>query len=789
MSVTCAACSHSYADEALYCPNCGRPKARTAPTDALVGTVLGERFEVQALLGQGASGTIYRAEHVTLKRRVAIKVLHAELSRDDLAVERFRREATTVADIDNEHIVEIHDFGRTPDGRLYLAMELLEGDPLDTVLAREPQLSVERTADILIQVGEALMEAHAIGYVHRDLRPHNVFLAVRRGKPNFVKLLDFGLAKLVDPDEAAASTSLGMTFGDPRYMSPEQAKGERIDRRSDIYQLGCVAYEMLTGAPPFAGARVFDILTKQVTDAPVPLPVKRPGVPLWMESAVAKMLAKDPANRFATTTRMVAALRRGLETGEIMSDEIARRKESVPPPSVSRVMEKFGVTEDGQSPNIGQPVGVVPVPTAAVLAPVVAAPVVAVAPPMSESTKRPVQDSVDLLRKRTGTPKVGVPVLGPESSQSWYDDGDGSKVSALASAQDDHDEYGDRAVSRRNRRFAPSSSSSSSSSSSTSDMLDELPRSRRWGLYAVVAGAVLLLGGAAFALSRSGTKHVEPPVAPVATTMVLDAAPSAIIEDASVPDAAMVTAVGRPSGGRTNGSGGRTTGGGGGGGGGTANTGGGRPASPNFGGDFPVLGSDPTPTVVTQPGPPGPSTAPITHVEPLPTPATPPTTGSDEPSGVNGEGPEDPYGTGGGGASPSSPSSSLGPAGGQAEARAEELAGTGSQQLAGGDTSGAAASFQAALQLDARNASATMGLGEIALRQGLFGDAIAHLKKAVKLAPRSSRAHSLLGEAYADSGNNDAALASFEKALALDPNNARAKGGYAEASARAAGFK
>ena len=117
-SIPCAGCQHSYDETALFCPNCGRPKARGADTDPLVGKVLGERFQILELIGQGGSGTIYRAEHVTLRRKVAIKVLHTELSRDDLAVERFRREATTVAEIDNEHIVEIHDFGRTPDGRL-----------------------------------------------------------------------------------------------------------------------------------------------------------------------------------------------------------------------------------------------------------------------------------------------------------------------------------------------------------------------------------------------------------------------------------------------------------------------------------------------------------------------------------------------------------------------------------------------------------------------------------------------------------------------------------------------
>ena len=447
-TIHCAGCQHAYAQAALFCPNCGRPRVREPAADPLLGKLLGERFLVQELLGQGGSGTIYRAEHVTLRRRVAIKVLHAELSRDDLAVERFRREATTVAEIDNEHIVEIHDFGRTPDSRLYLAMELLEGETLDAVLARDKQLSVERAADVLIQVGEALMEAHAIGYVHRDLRPRNIYLAVRRGKANFIKLLDFGLAKLVETEGQAASTSLGMTFGDPRYMSPEQARGDRIDRRADIYQLGCVAYEMLTGAPPFGGNRVFDILTKQVTEAPQPLPTRRPGVPLWMEAAVTKMLAKDPENRFATTTRMVEALRRGLETGEVMEDDVARRRESIPPPSVSRVMQRMGipasadparepapaVPEPAAAPASSAPMPSAPVPPVAAAAP--SAPVRTAVPPVepgvtmrapiapppskperSERPERPEAkpdaqpDSVELLRKRTGTPRIGVPIM------------------------------------------------------------------------------------------------------------------------------------------------------------------------------------------------------------------------------------------------------------------------------------------------------------------------------------------------------------------------------------------
>ncbi len=763
--IVCSGCNHGYAETALFCPNCGRPKVRQASGDALVGKLLGDRFQVQALLGQGASGTIYRAEHVTLRRRVAIKVLHAELSRDDLAVERFRREATTVADIDNEHIVEIHDFGRTPDGRLYLAMELLEGEALDTVLAREKQLSVERAADVLIQVGEALMEAHAIGYVHRDLRPRNIYLTTRRAKANFIKLLDFGLAKLVETDTpatpAADATNLGMTFGDPRYMSPEQARGDRIDRRADIYQLGCVAYEMLTGAPPFSGTRVFDILTKQVTEIPQPLPTRRPGVPLWMEAAVAKMLAKDPENRFATASRMVEALRRGLDTGEVMEDSIARRRESVPPASVSRVMARMGITADG-----------LPAMPAPVAAPEPAAAAAVVAP----------------TRRSTGTPKVGVPIVAgqvpapvvqppvvgtieapprakrpsvnPDEnnvSQVWYDEGD-----ELAASR------GGAAGSR---------------SSSVGDSLyddDALPQGRRWGLIIGILAVLLVGGTVAFALSRGGSKSTAAEGSGSSDVAMggapADAAPSTILgDDAGAPDAAVTASV-KPGTRTTPSSGGprtpavRDTG--------VRETGGPRrPGGPDLGGFAPpgtahdngFMPPGTTPGTTSTPSPP-----PVTRVNITPPPPT-------KPPGVSGtDTPEDPYGT----VTPTPPIETPPPDSASGDSKAVFFANLGSSQLVNGDTAGAASNFKKALELDAKNVAAMLGMGEIALRQGLFGDAIAHLKKASKLAPRNAKVFVLLGEAYLNSGNNAEAANNFKKALQLDPDNSRARDGYNEASSR-----
>jgi serine/threonine-protein kinase len=810
-TIHCAGCTHAYIETALFCPNCGRPKVREAAADPLLGKLLGERFLVQEQLGHGSSGTIYRAEHVTLRRKVAIKVLHTELARDDLAVERFRREATTVAELDNEHIVEIHDFGHTPDGRLYLAMELLEGGTLDAVLAREHQLSIERAADILIQVGEALMEAHAIGYVHRDLRPRNIYLSVRRGKANFVKLLDFGLAKLVETEGQAASTSLGMTFGDPRYMSPEQARGDRIDRRADIYQLGCVAYEMLTGAPPFAGNRVFDLLTKQVTEAPEPLPTRRPGVPLWMEAAVTKMLAKDPDNRFATTTRMVEALRRGLDTGEVMEDDVARRRESTPPPSVSRVMQRMGLAPSGE-PLRPAPVPQVPPIAAPALAAAPPTPAAALAPAGSARAARPPldpgvapgvtmkapiapppppPDSVELLRKRTGTPRLGVPVYAPVQapvqapvrapvpaadeqmpvagviersvppaqpdddhargqrrsgaaadpniSQVWYDEGD-----QLSGDDDPRRE-------RARKTISPS----------VTDLAfygdDERPR-RRWGLFAAIGVFVVIGGTVAFALTRGGSSSNPPSPPhdqPIATALV-DAAPSVIIptdppagDVAAAPldagPAAKPPAVTHhrvenhaPAGTR-------------------APAVGRRPSELGF----PVLGSEPTRR------PPGSGSAVATPAVTPPAPKK----GSGAPSLT--DSPKDPYGN------DDAPSDGVAP-----EKTAEFFANLGAQQLIGGDTAGAAANFKKALELDGRNAAATLGMGEIALRQGLFGDAIAHLSKAAKRAPRSAKVLTLLGEAYLNSGNNAQAAAQFKKALQLDPDNARARDGYNEASSR-----
>lgn len=305
----CRDCGHPNPMMADSCERCGKAR-HTAASDPLVGQTIAGRFYIVERLGQGQAGTLYRAEHVTLRRRMAVKLLHKHLAQSEDAVERFRREAITVCEIDNEHIPQVYDFGRTEDGRLFFAVEFFEGEPLSQLIGREGRLAVERTVDILAQIADGLVPAHTLGYVHRDLRPRNIFLSRRRGRQDFIKLLDFGLAKLVQPEADVRRTAVGTAYGDPRYMAPEQARGDTVDRRADIYALGVLGFEMLTGEPPFVGDGTFTILGK-VLDAPVPrVRDRRPDCPAWLESVVRMALAKLPGERFQTVTQFLDALER-----------------------------------------------------------------------------------------------------------------------------------------------------------------------------------------------------------------------------------------------------------------------------------------------------------------------------------------------------------------------------------------------------------------------------------------------------------------------------------------------
>lgn len=295
----CTHCGIELSGDALFCLKCGQSQV-AAGEDTVLGTVVAERYLVKARVGSGSSGTVYDVRHVTLQQRMALKLLHHHLCQDPVAVERFRREATTVTHLDHPHIIGVRDFGTAEDGRLFLAMEFLEGRTLAEVLKEDAPLTVPRTLDIVAQVVDALGEAHQSGYVHRDLRPRNLFLTTRRGRSDFVKVMDFGLAKLMLHELEPGQATVGISFGDPAYLSPEQASGETADRRTDVYALGVIVYEMLTGVPPLVGDDVFATINMHLRVRPEPPSQKRRSLPKAFDAPILKALAKKAAERFET---------------------------------------------------------------------------------------------------------------------------------------------------------------------------------------------------------------------------------------------------------------------------------------------------------------------------------------------------------------------------------------------------------------------------------------------------------------------------------------------------------
>ncbi|MEO6772005.1 MAG: serine/threonine-protein kinase [Kofleriaceae bacterium] len=261
-------------------------------------------------IGTGGMGAVYLAEHPQIGKKVALKVIHRELASNREVVQRFFQEAKAVNRIGNEHIVEIHDFGVSPEGDHYYIMEYLEGSNLASTLGHESVLDVRRALHIGAQIASALAAAHAAGVIHRDLKPDNVMLTSRLGDPDFVKLLDFGLAKMFAADHASAvKTAAGVLLGTPQYMSPEACESRQtLDHRTDIYALGVLLFQMVTGVLPFDGESMGEILVKQVTQLPPPPRQYNPNIPPSVEQILLRCLMKQPDARFPTMTALREAL-------------------------------------------------------------------------------------------------------------------------------------------------------------------------------------------------------------------------------------------------------------------------------------------------------------------------------------------------------------------------------------------------------------------------------------------------------------------------------------------------
>jgi tRNA A-37 threonylcarbamoyl transferase component Bud32 len=276
--------------------------------DPNIGLVLQERYRIVRKLGEGGMGRVYEAEHILIKKRVAIKCLHSQFANNGEVIARFQREAQAASAIGNEHIVEVNDLGRFPDGSVFMALEFLDGRDLATDLEQSGALTVGRAMRIMAQVCEALAAAHEKGIVHRDLKPENIFLVRRKGNPDFVKIVDFGISKFKDSD-ARGMTATGAMIGTPHYMAPEQIEGRKdVDHRVDLYAMGVIMFEMLTGRMPFEASTLPKLVYEVCSVRPPSVGDFREDIPPELQAIVARLLEKEPALRFAQCEALGEAL-------------------------------------------------------------------------------------------------------------------------------------------------------------------------------------------------------------------------------------------------------------------------------------------------------------------------------------------------------------------------------------------------------------------------------------------------------------------------------------------------
>jgi serine/threonine-protein kinase len=324
---TCRACGRTYTGGEVFCPDDGsrllaHSRSGDGMLDPLIGTVLDGRYRIRRVIGEGGMGIVYEGWHTLIERPVAVKVLREDFCKRADAVERFRREAKSASRIGHPNIVDVLDFGETPSGASYFVMEMLQGEDLADVLARGGALPPERAVPIVYQSCLALAAAHEKGIVHRDLKPENIFLIERDGYRDFVKIVDFGVAKMTDLEfdlentgtggaaPRAKLTRTGMIFGTPEYMSPEQAGGLPPDHRVDIYALGVTLYELLTGRVPFEGESFMSVLSKHASKTVPALRDVNPRVKVSteLENVVFHTLRKERKERFQSMRDMAAAL-------------------------------------------------------------------------------------------------------------------------------------------------------------------------------------------------------------------------------------------------------------------------------------------------------------------------------------------------------------------------------------------------------------------------------------------------------------------------------------------------
>lgn len=322
-------------------------------TDAdasLIGTQVGE-YLIERRLGEGGMGVVFAGVHPVIKKPVAIKVLQWEIARDPLEVQRLLSEAQVVNAIRHRGIVDVIGFGKLPDDRPYLVMELLDGEPMDALLARLAPLDPVLAVTLLCEMLEALGAAHGVGVVHRDLKPSNVFVVRQAHGDPYVKLLDFGLAKRApEGTRVTPQTRASVVIGTPDYMAPEQARGRPVSPETDLYAVGCIAFEMLTGRPPFSASTIYEILAMHLTEPAPRVSSLRPDVPPELDELVDRLLRKEPDARPSSASALrqqLVDMRDGWKAAVGSSAALSQPTptlrsllESLPPPPVRSAAER-----------------------------------------------------------------------------------------------------------------------------------------------------------------------------------------------------------------------------------------------------------------------------------------------------------------------------------------------------------------------------------------------------------------------------------------------------------------
>lgn len=313
----CSACGADYPQEQAKCDQDGA-ELRPVIIDHFIGKVFADRYEILSRLGHGGMSTVYKARHLLMDKICAIKLMHANLVTDQKNVRRFQVESKAASALSHPNLIKVNDFGITSDGIPYLVMECLEGQTLNEILLKQEYLTVELCLNLMKQVLDGLAHAHDNGIIHRDLKPGNIMILTQPDGAQQAMIVDFGIAKVLEADSSDSGTQLtmiGEVFGSPAYMSPEQCSGTPVDLRSDIYAMGCMIYQCLSGKPPLLGATAIETFSMQIKQMPEPIHKVCPqaNVPPLVEDVVFKALEKDPAKRYASAAHFSKSLTEAYE--------------------------------------------------------------------------------------------------------------------------------------------------------------------------------------------------------------------------------------------------------------------------------------------------------------------------------------------------------------------------------------------------------------------------------------------------------------------------------------------